>query len=61
MVTLGVCSSLSAYFVVSQQRENGHSEHGTTVVYEVEKSDSVGTIEAATEIRQGNRGHVNCV
>ena len=30
---------------------------------EVENSDSVGDerIEAATEIRQGHRGHVNCV
>ena len=34
---------------------NGHSKHGTIVVYEVEKSDSVGdeTIEAASGIRQG--------
>ena len=48
---------------VSQQQKNGHSKHGTVVVYEVEKSDSVGdeTTEAATEIRQGHRGHVNRV
>ena len=49
--------------VVSQQRENGYSKHGAFVVYEVEKSDSVGdeTIEAAIEIRQGHRRHDNSV
>ena len=26
---------LSAYSVVAQQRENGHSKHGTAVVYEL--------------------------
>ena len=51
------------YSVVSQQRKNGHLQHGTFSVYEVEKSDSVGdeTSDAATEVRQGHRGHVNCV
>ena len=46
-----------------KQRENGHSKHGAFVVYEVEKSDSVGNekIEATTEIRQGHRRHVNSV
>ena len=49
--------------VVSEQRENGHSKHRAFVVYEVEKSDSVGneTIDADTEIRQSHRRHVNCV
>ena len=44
-------------------KENGHSKHGTTVVYEVEKSDSVGdeTIEMTSEIRQRHRGHVDRV
>ena len=43
----------------NQQRENGHSKHGTMVVYEVEESDSVGdeTIEAIAEIRKGYRRH----
>ena len=42
---------------------NGHSKHGATVVYEVEKPDTVGdeTVETTFEIRQGHRGHVNCV
>ena len=42
---------------------NGHSKHGTVVVYEVEKFDNVGdeTSEAATEMRLGHRGHVNRV
>ena len=55
--------SLVPYSFVSQQRKNGQSKHGTVVVYEVEKSNSVGdeTIEAATEIRQGHRRHVNRV
>ena len=54
---------LSAYSVVSQQRKNGRSKDGTVDVYEVEKSDNVGdeTLEAATEICQGHRGHVNSV
>ena len=49
--------SCSAYSFVSQQRENGHSKHGTAVVYEVEKSDSVGdeTIGTTSEISQGHR------
>ena len=53
----------SACFVVSQQQENGHSKRGATVVYEVEKSDSVGneTVETTLEVCQGHRGHVNCV
>ena len=40
-----------------------HSKHGASVVNEVEKSDSVGdeTIEAANEIRQRHRRHVNSV
>ena len=52
-----------SYSVVSQQRENGQSKHGTAVVYEVEKSDSVGneTVETTSEERQGHREHVNCV
>ena len=43
--------------------ENGHSKHGATVVYEVEKSDSVGneTVETTFEVCQGHRGHVNGV
>ena len=47
----------------SQQRENGHSKHGTAVAYEFEKSDSVGneTVETISEVRQGHRRHVNCV
>ena len=54
-------SSVLTLLYLSNER-NGHSKHGTIVVYEVEKSDSVGdeTIEEATEIRQGHRGHVNC-
>ena len=42
---------------------NRHSKHSTVVVYEVEKSDSVGdeTIETTPGIRQGHRGHVNRV
>ena len=56
-------SRFSAYSVVPQQRENGHSKHGAFVLYEVDKPDSVGdeTLEAVTEIRQGHRGHVNRV
>ena len=54
---------LSAYSVVSQQRENGHSKHGAFSVYETEKSNSVGdaTIEANIEIRQGHRRHGDSV
>ena len=53
---------LSAYYVVSQQRKNGHPKHGTTVVYEVEKSDSVGDETVETfEVRQRHGRHVNCV
>ena len=53
----------SVLTVASQQRENGHSKHGTAVVYEVEKSGSVGdeTVETTSEVRQGHRRHVNCV
>ena len=54
---------LSSYSVVSQQRKNGHPKHSTIVVYEVEKSDSVGdeTVETTFEVRQGHGRHVNCV
>ena len=43
-------------------RKNGHPMH-SIVVYEVEKSESVGdeTVETTFEIRQGHRKHVNCV
>ena len=46
-----------------RQRENGHSKHGTTIVYEVEKSDSVRVelVETTFEVHQGHRGHVNRV
>ena len=47
----------------SARLKSRHSKHGTAVVYEVEKSDSVGdgTVETTSAVRQGHRGHVNCV
>ena len=42
---------------------NERTKHSMIVVYEVEKSDSVGdeTVETTFEVRQGHGRHVNCV
>ena len=55
-------SSVLTLLYLSNERTD-IQKHGTAVVYEVEKSDSVGdeTIETTSEIRQGHRGHVNRV
>ena len=55
-------SSVLSLSYLSNERTD-IQKHGTAVVYEVEKSDSVGdeTIETTSEIRQGHRGHVNRV
>ena len=56
-------SALALLYLSNEKKKNGHSKHGTVVVYEVEKSDSVGdeTVQTTSEICQGHRGHVNCV
>ena len=55
-------SSMLTLLYLSNEK-NGHPKQGTTVVYEVEKSDSVGddTVETTFEVRQGHGRHVNCV
>ena len=55
-------SSVLALLYLSNERTDIQST-GTAVVYEVEKSDSVGdeTVETTSEEKQGRRGHVNRV
>ena len=55
-------SGFQCFSVVSEQRNNGHPKHGTTVVYEDEKSDSVAdeTVETTFEVRQRHGRHGNC-
>ena len=55
-------SSVLSLLYLSNERTD-ISKHSTIVLYEVEKSDSVGDeiIETTFEVRQGHGGHVNCV